>query len=102
MKGLVIVQNLKNKSIFDQTYPNIKTVIISGAKLDLLGTIYLPSHKVQFLGGSLSKTHAPATSFIAHQISIDDGANITVSADHVAAGTIPIQPRSDEGVRLVK
>ncbi len=102
MKGLVIAQNLKNKSIYDPRYPNVKSVITSGASLNLLGTVYLPSHKIEFLGGSLSKTHAPATSFIAHQISVNDGANISVSADHIAAGTIPIEPRSDGGVRLIK
>jgi len=101
-KGLVIAQSLKDKSMRNPTYPNVKSTITEGAKLNLLGTVYLPSHKINFLGGSLSKTHAPATAFIAHQISISDGANITVSADHIAAGTVPIQPRSDSGVRLIR
>jgi len=100
--GLVIAQNLENKSMLDPKYPNITSTITDGAKLNLLGTVYLPSHKIQFLGGSLSKTHAPATSFIAHQISVSDGADIGVSADHLAAGITPIQPRSDDGARLIR
>ena len=102
MEGLVIAQKLDNKSMTDPTYPNVTSLITDGSKLNLLGTVYLPSHKIEFLGGSLSKTHAPATSFIAHQISISDGANIGVSSDHVAAGISPIKPRSDDGARLVR
>jgi len=102
LEGLVFAQSLKGYSIDDPTYPNVTSTITDGAKLNVLGTIYLPSHKIQFLGGSLSKTHAPATSFIAHQISISDGADIGVSADHVEAGISPIKPRSDSGARLVR
>jgi len=102
MEGLVIAQSLKDKSMTNATYPNIGSTITDGAKLNLLGTVYLPSHKIEFLGGSLSKTHAPATSFIAHQISIGDGADIVVSSDHAAAGIPPIQPRSDGGARLIR
>ena len=100
--GLVIAQNIENKSMADPRYPNVESIIRDGSKLDLIGTVYLPSHKIRFLGGSLSKTHAPATAFIAHQISVNDGALISVSADHVSAGSVPIEPRSDDGARLVK
>ncbi len=102
LEGLVIAQNLKDKSITNPNYPNVTSTITDGAKLDLLGTVYLPSHKVRFLGGSESTAHAPATAFIAHQISLSDGADITVSVDHITAGISPIQPRSDSSVRLVK
>lgn len=102
MKGLVFAQAMGKKSIDNPSYPNATTTITEGAILNILGTIYLPTHKINFRGGSLAKTHAPATSFIAHQISIGDGANIAVSADHVAADIPPILPRSDESARLVK
>ena len=102
MDGLVIAQNLTDKSMNNPTYPNVTSTITDGTQLNILGTVYLPSHKVEFLGGSSSKSHAPATAFIAHQISVRDGADITVSADHIAAGISPIQPRSDSGVRLVR
>lgn len=102
LEGLVIAQNLTDKSMDNPTYPNVTSTITDGTQLNLLGTVYLPSHKVEFLGGSSSNSHAPATAFIAHQISVRDGADITVSADHIAAEISPIQPRSDSGVRLVR
>ena len=101
-EGLVIAQSLEDKSITNPTYPNVDSMITNDSTLNLLGTIYLPSHKVNFLGGSESTAHAPATAFIAHQISLSEGANITVSVDHITAGTSPIQPRSDSTVRLVR
>ena len=102
MKGLVIAQEMGNKTLSSPKYPDTTSTITDGAKLNLLGTVYLPSHKIEFLGGSLSKTRAPATSFIAHQISISDGADIYVATDHVSADIPPILPRSDDGARLVK
>lgn len=102
MRGLVIAQNLGNKPIISTLYPNATTSISEGGILNLLGTVYLPSHQIEFLGGSLSRTTAPATSFIAHRISIRDGANLNVAVDHIEADIPPILPRSDDGARLVK
>jgi len=102
MKGLVFAQAMGNAPLQSPTYPNVTTTITSGATLNILGTVYLPTHKIDFMGGSSAVTHAPATSFIAHQISISDGAGIAVSADHVAADIAPILPRSDDSARLVK
>jgi len=75
-KGLVIAQELGYKPLHSPQYPDTVSTITDGAKLNLLGTVYLPSHKIEFLGGSLSKTRAPATSFIAHQISTPDFATL--------------------------
>lgn len=102
LDGLVFAQNLKDKSIYNPNYPNVESTILGGSKLDILGTVYLPSHKIMFLEGSGAISHAPATSFISHQISVSLGANISVSTDHIAAGISPIKPRSDGGVRLVR
>lgn len=102
LEGLVIAQNIDNQPINSPTFPNVTSTISSGATLNLLGTIYLPSHKIEFIEGSEAITEAPATSFIAHQISIRDGANIAVSADHISADIPPIKPRSDDGARLVQ
>jgi len=102
LKGLVIAQNIGNTSLDSPNLPNATSTITDGAMLNLLGTVYLPTHKIEFLGGSLAETRAPATSFIAHQISIRDGADIAVATDHSAANIPPILPRSDESARLVK
>ena len=102
LRGLVLAQEMEDKSLTNPTYPNVTSTITSGGQLNLLGTVYLPTHKIEFLGGSLSKTRAPATSFIAHQISMSDGADIAVDVDHVSADIPPILPRSDESARLVR
>ncbi|MDB2438521.1 pilus assembly protein [Hellea sp.] len=102
LRGLVLAQEMEDKSLTNPTYPNVTSTITSGGQLNLLGTVYLPTHKIEFLGGSLSKTRAPATSFIAHQISMSDGADISVDVDHVSADIPPILPRSDESARLVR
>ena len=102
MRGLVISQELGNKPMNSPKYPDVTTKLTSGGVLNLLGTVYLPTHRIEFSGGSISETRAPATSFIAHQISIGDGANIAVAVDHVKAEIPPILPRSDDGARLVR
>jgi len=102
LTGLVFAQELGNKPLQSTKYPDVKSTITDGAVMNILGTVYLPSHKIQFRGGSLSETRAPATSFIAHHISIGDGADVFVAVDHVAAEIPPILPRTDDGARLVE
>jgi hypothetical protein len=102
LKGLVIAQNADEKALSKLNLPNVTSTITDGAILNILGTIYLPTHKIEFLGGSLAETRAPATSFIAHQISIRDGADIGVSADHAAADIPPLEPRTDDSARLIR
>lgn len=102
MTGLVLAQEIGDKPVTSSLYPETTSTVTSGSMLNLLGTVYLPTHKIEFLGGSLSETRAPATSFIAHHISIRDGADIEVAVDHVAADIPPILPRSDDGARLVE
>lgn len=102
LTGLVLAQELGNKPLNSTKYPDAVSTITSGSIVNFLGTVYLPSHKIEFLGGSLSETRAPATSFISHHISIRDGAKIGVAVDHVAADIPPILPRSDSGARLVQ
>ena len=100
--GLVFAQDIGSKPIQSTLYPDTKSVITSGAMLNLLGTVYLPTHKIEFMGGSLAETRAPATSFISHQISIRDGADLEIAVDHISSGIPPIVPRSDDGARLVR
>jgi len=102
LKGLVIAQKTDAKTMSSPNLPNNTSTITDGAILNVLGTIYLPTHQIEFLGGSLAETRAPATSFIAHKISIRDGADIKVATDHKAADIPPILPRSDDGARLVQ
>jgi len=43
VKGLVITQELGSKPLQSPQYPNVTSTITDGAKLDVLGTIYLPT-----------------------------------------------------------
>jgi len=102
LAGIVFAQHLVTELGKDAELPHADSVIRSGGELSITGTAYLPTQKIIFKGGSLSSAQAPATSFIAHQLEITDGAKIEVAVDHQAAGLPPILPRSDESVRLVE
>ena len=100
--GLVFAQYTETRLGADAHLPNAKSVITAGGNLRLVGTAYLPEHKVIFNGGSISAAQAPATSFIAYQILLDEAAKINIAVDHQQAGLPPILPRSDESARLVE
>lgn len=102
LEGLVFAQYLETQHGVDAILPSANSVIRSGGTVKITGTTYLPTHKISFIGGSISEAQAPATSFISYQIRISDGASINVAVDHQAAGLPPILPRSDESARLVE
>ena len=102
LKGLVFAQYVETELGAAGILPSAESIIRSGGTVKIVGTAYLPTQKVSFIGGSISAAQAPATSFIAHQIRIDDGAAISVDVDHQTAGLPPILPRSDESARLVE
>ncbi len=79
-----------------------ESIVSRGSSMSVTGVVYLPGQKIHFRGGSLLENQAPATSFIGYQISIGDGASVHVDVDHVSANINPIEPRSDESVRLVR
>jgi len=101
LKGLVFAEYVETRLGKDADFIP-ESIITSGGTLRLVGTAYMPSQKISFLGGSLSSAQAPATSFIARKILIDDGAKISVDVNHQKAGLPPILPRSDESARLVE
>ena len=102
LAGLAFFQDRSKIISAPKNFPTAESIIRSGGNVSIIGTTYLPTQKISFRGGSISRTQAPATSFIAHQISIGDGSRISVAADHQAAGLPPILPRSDEGARLAR
>jgi len=81
--------------------PTGESIIRSGVDLQITRTGYFPEQKILFRSGSLTAAQAPATSFMAYQVSIGDGSKIAVAVDHEKAGLPPILPSSDESVRLV-
>ncbi len=76
--------------------------INSGGGLEIIGTAYFPNHELLITSNNAVAANAPATSFIAHRLTFADRANISIDVDHVRGGIPPLQPRSDEGARLIK
>ncbi len=76
--------------------------INSGGGLTIIGTAYLPNHKLLVTSDNSVSSQSPATSFIAHQIEFSGRTHMQVSVDHVAAGLPPLKPYTDDGARLVE
>jgi len=106
--GIAIFQNRhtaasgKGKNTFSAI-----SEIWNGSGMNITGTVYLPTQRI-YIGkdsatdvSSKYVTVSPATSFIAHQIHLDNSVT-SVAVDHKSAGLPPMLPRSDEGARLVK
>jgi len=84
------------------THGQPKSRIRDGA-ISVTGTVYLPNHHLEVRGaGSSVGATAPATSFIVDTARFRGSGTIKVEVDHATAGIPAIQPRSDEGVRLVE
>lgn len=77
-------------------------LISSGGELNVTGTMYFPTQALDVLGDSVLGARAPATSFIAHQVTFAGETKAAVSVDYVKGGIPPLLPRSDDGARLVK
>jgi len=102
LAGLIFAQELDLKPKTSPSYPSSTSSITNGGKVRLVGTVYLPTHKFVFAQGGKADTQAPATSFIAYQVQISQGAKVAVAVDYNAFDLPPIQPRSDESVRLIR
>lgn len=98
--GLAFFQDTYTDAKNFKSLPTGESTIVRGSNITVVGIVYLPEQKLAFRGGSLLENQAPATSFIGYQISIGDGSDVQVSVDHNAAGIPPIEPRTDESVRL--
>ena len=108
-EGLVIWQRyLKMGDYVSGIVPDVPkrltstSEINSGGGLTLIGTAYLPNHKLKVTSSSAVTSQSPATSFIAYQIEFSGRTNMQVAVDHVAAGLPPLKPYTDDGARLVK
>lgn len=94
--GLAIYQSANAKKA------GPKNRIRSGAGVSITGTVYLPNQRLEISSESPVVSAAPATSFIAYNISFTDDAQVNVNVDHEKGGVPPIMPRSDDGARLIK
>lgn len=77
-------------------------LISSGGELNVTGTMYFPTQALDVVGDSVLGAKAPATSFIAYQVTFSGETKAAVAVDYVKGGIPPMLPRSDDGARLVE
>lgn len=100
--GLIFAQEMDGRPRTSLSYPSANSSVTNGGNVKLIGTVYLPTHKFEFAQGGKAETQAPATSFIAYQLLMSQGAKVSVEVNHNLFEMPPILPRSDESVRLVR
>lgn len=83
-------------------YPTAVNILSSGGELNVTGTIYLPTQALDVLGDGVLGAQAPATSFIAHQVTFAGKTNASVAVDVVKGKIRPMLPLSDDGARLIE
>ncbi len=86
----------------DRTPPTNVNIISSGGELNVTGTMYFPTEALDILGDSVLGAKAPATSFIAYQVTFAGATKAEVKVDHIAGSIPAMLPRSDDGARLVQ
>ena len=101
MAGLAFFQDKSSVKNL-QDLPSGVNLLSSGGELNVTGTMYFPTQALEIIGDSVLGAKAPATSFIAHQVTFAGSTKAEVSVDHVKGDIPPMLPRSDDGARLVK
>ena len=102
MAGMAIFQNADDKLRYAKRLPTGRSELSGGAKMTIIGTVYLPTQAIEVSGKSSYGNLAPATSYIGYDVFMGRDALVSIKVDHQAAGLPPILPRSDEGARLVE
>ena len=106
LKGLVVAEDTSRPSVDPDDSGEIERLtsrVTSGGELLVTGTVYLPTHAVEVSGDDSGLgSHAPSTSFIADTLSFKGDGQVRISVDHETAGLPPVQPRSEDGARLVE
>ena len=104
LKGLVVAEDTRRPSVSpDDEVERLTSRITSGGKLIVTGTVYLPTHAVEVTGDDSGLgSHAPSTSFIADTLHFGGSGMIDIRVDHQAADLPPVEPRSEDGARLVE
>jgi len=107
-KGLVFWQSPNDKGVsgVGETYTTLKDAtekseISASGGVQIIGTAYFPSQELLITSDKPVSTQSPATSFIAYRIHFGGDSIVDVHVDHEKGGIPPMQPRSDEGARLV-
>lgn len=104
MAGLAFYEDQKQfiGGLDSDLLPSGVNLLSSGGELNVIGTLYFPTHALEVLGDSVLGAKAPATSFIAHQVTFAGSTKAEVSVDHQKAGLPAMLPKTDDGARLVE
>ena len=103
-KGIVVAEDVRNPEL-DPEGERVRQTsrVSSGGELLVTGTVYLPTHAMEVSGdGSRLGSNAPSTSFIADTLRFGGSGLVKISVDHQEAGLPPVQPRSEDGARLIE
>jgi len=104
-KGVAGIEAVDHSAPANRTVEEKNSLIAEGGSLQVTGTVYLPQQQLKIMGKNTAiGSMAPATSFIADTLHISGGtgARMDIGVDHVEAGVPPIQPRAEDGARLVQ
>ena len=104
-KGLAVTRDSRRPAIDPATEKPQKLVsrVASGGRLSVTGTVHLPDQRLEVTGnGSRVASNAPSTSFIADTLHFGGSGMIDIRVDHQAADLPPVEPRSEDGARLVE
>ena len=102
LAGMAFFQDVQTQLGADGVFPNGMNRLSSGGELNVTGTVYFPTQSVSVTSNSVFGSQAPATSFIAYDLTFAGNADIRVAVDHQRAGLPPIMPRTEDGARLVE
>lgn len=102
LAGLAIVEDTSPNSNKPLSLPSGVNIIASGGELDVIGALYFPTQALDMSGTAQIGARAPATSFIAYDVTFAGTTKANVKIDHVAAGIPPMLPLADDAARLVQ
>lgn len=102
LAGLAIIEDTTPNPDKPISFPSGVNVIASGGELDVIGALYFPTQALDVSGTARIGARAPATSFIAYDVTFAGTTKANIKIDHVAAGLPPILPLADDSARLVQ
>ena len=104
-KGLAFMQMIDASAPGNRGPSTGVNRIASGGSVSMTGTAYFPQQTLMISGeDSHIGASSPAVGLIANEIIFRGtrGSRVELAVDHAKAGIPPIEPRADDGVRLIE
>jgi len=70
-------------------FPTGASELTGGSQMTIVGTVYLPTQKIEIWGNSQFSSTSPATSYIGYDVAMGKQSQLTVNVDHESAGLPP-------------